>query len=199
MHQPLHTEALAIGGNTINVLFGNTTTNLHRVWDSSIPEKLVGGYNLSYSQTWAKKLIKGIKNKEAQDWVRGTDLKDPIRSSLKWAGEANQEVCNTVLRDGVAAVENKELSGKYYERAVPVVEELVSKGGVRLAAWLNLIVTGKTGFGGHWRRDLGAVEMEEREAVPVEWDVEMVAENRRRRREAGWDCGCGEEHEGHAH
>lgn len=37
IHQPLHDEALDIGGNTVDVTFAGDSTNLHAVWDTSIP------------------------------------------------------------------------------------------------------------------------------------------------------------------
>ncbi|KAL2423334.1 hypothetical protein ABEF95_006641 [Exophiala dermatitidis] len=41
VHQPLHTEAEARGGNDYAVLFDGKATNLHSVWDTLIPNKLV--------------------------------------------------------------------------------------------------------------------------------------------------------------
>ncbi|KAL2408235.1 Nuclease PA3 [Exophiala dermatitidis] len=40
VHQPLHTEAEARGGNDYAVLFEGKATNLHSVWDTLIPNKL---------------------------------------------------------------------------------------------------------------------------------------------------------------
>lgn len=40
IHQPLHDEALDVGGNTVPVTFDGTSTNLHAVWDTSIPGTL---------------------------------------------------------------------------------------------------------------------------------------------------------------
>ena len=41
MHQPLHLTGRARGGNGIKVHFGRRFTNLHSVWDTSIPAKLI--------------------------------------------------------------------------------------------------------------------------------------------------------------
>jgi hypothetical protein len=38
--QPLHTEAIAVGGNTINVTFDGEGWNLHALWDTAIPNKI---------------------------------------------------------------------------------------------------------------------------------------------------------------
>ncbi|EHK98420.1 putative Nuclease S1 [Glarea lozoyensis 74030] len=69
-------------------------------------------------------------------------LGDPEGSALIWAGESNAFVCSTVLPEGKEGVEGVELSGKYFENAVPAVESLVARAGFRLAEWLDLIALG---------------------------------------------------------
>lgn len=142
VHQPLHVENLAVGGNDIAVLWQNQTSNLHRVWDSGIPEKLIGGYALADSQRWAARLTNEIKTGkwkwESKLWLVGTSRFDAQFSALSWARDANQWNCRTVFKGGVDNIQGKELSGQYYENAVPVVEYMVAKAGYRLAAWLNL-------------------------------------------------------------
>ena len=44
-----------------------------------------------------------------------------------------------VLPEGPVAIQGQELGGTYYEKAGPVVEKQVARGGYRLAAWLDLI------------------------------------------------------------
>ncbi|KAF2490279.1 nuclease PA3 [Lophium mytilinum] len=150
IHQPLHDEALDVGGNTIDVTFEGTDTNLHHIWDSNIPEKLIGGYSLTLASSWAKTLTAEIKTgdykSEASGWLDGISLDDPVTTSMSWATEANAYVCSTVLKGGVSAVSGKELDGSYYTAAIPVVELQIARAGYRLAAWLNLIATGKTGL-----------------------------------------------------
>ena len=59
------------------------------------------------------------------------DLRDPVNTSLKWAQEANQFVCQTVLPEGKEGVTGKELGGEYYEAAVPVIQLQVARAGYR--------------------------------------------------------------------
>ncbi|TFK20649.1 phospholipase C/P1 nuclease [Coprinopsis marcescibilis] len=49
MHQPLHLTGRARGGNSIKVRFGNKQSNLHSVWDTSIPTKLIRTVSSNYS------------------------------------------------------------------------------------------------------------------------------------------------------
>jgi len=145
LHQPLHDEALAVGGNDIDVTFGDEETDLHHIWDTNIPEKLIGGYALSDAQDWATELTTRIRNgsykSQASSWKRGIDVSDPVATSLKWARQANAYVCSTVLPDGQAAVEDVDLSGAYYKTAIPVVELQIARAGVRLAAYLDAVAS----------------------------------------------------------
>ena len=149
--QPLHDEAEEVGGNDIDVTFDGTSTNLHHIWDTNMPEKLVGGYALSDAHSWATNLTDeintGAYKSAAASWIKGMDLSDPKTTALNFASDANTFVCSTVLKGGESAVEKGDLSGAYYDAAVPIFTQQIAKGGYRLAAWLNLIATGDTGVG----------------------------------------------------
>jgi hypothetical protein len=132
IHQPLHDEATNVGGNTVNVTFDGTATNLHHIWDSNMAEKLIGGYSLTDAASWAKtlttRITSGAYASEASGWLHGISLEDPVTSAMDWATDANSFVCSTVLKDGIDGVEGKELGGGYYDTAIPVVELQVAKG-----------------------------------------------------------------------
>ncbi|KAH7122622.1 S1/P1 nuclease-domain-containing protein [Dendryphion nanum] len=197
IHQPLHVENLAVGGNLINVTFNGTNTNLHAIWDSNIPNKLVGGSKISDAHAWADELTTAVEigkfAKQSKKWLRGINIHDSISTAMIWANDANDFICSTVVPKGEAAVKFQELSGGYYESAVPVVEMQIAKAGVRLAAWLDLIVTGKVGKGGYGGKKGGKKgytkrSTERREVKLEEWMLEA-----RRAREAVGGC-SGHEH-----
>ncbi len=151
VHQPLHNENLKVGGNGINVTFDGVPSNLHAAWDSKIPEKMLGGYTVKYTEKWAAELgkeIDGGKYKdEREEWLDGTDVGDGIESAMLWSRDANAFLCSTALLGGEVAVQGQEIGGAYYKAAVPVVQLQIARAGYRLAAWLNLAVTGSTGVG----------------------------------------------------
>jgi hypothetical protein len=203
IHQPLHVENIAVGGNTINVTFDDAKTNLHHIWDSNMPEKLIGGYALEDAEDWSKTLIADIKTGKyanaSKSWLEGMEKNDSIASAMHWAQDANAYVCSTVLPDGEDAVENQQLDGAYYDKSIPVIQMQIAKAGVRLAAWLNLQVTGKTGvetgtgygYGhGHgYGYGYGGPKKYEtvgKRSVQLE---DWMVESRRVRRAYGWDCG----------
>lgn len=148
--QPLHDEALEVGGNDIDVTFDGESTNLHHIWDTNMLEKLVGGGTITDAHSWATKLTTEIKSgdysSQKSSWIQGSSLSDVQGSALTWASDANKFVCSTALKGGESAVEKGDLGGDYYEAAIPIFTEQIAKGGYRLAAWLNLIATGSTGL-----------------------------------------------------
>lgn len=109
-----------------------TITNLHHIWDSNIPEKLVGGSKISFAQEWSTNLTSALKTgKYANDkasWLSGTDISDATSSSMIWARDSNAYVCTAVIPGGVSAVETGDLGGVYYDGVVDVVELQIAKG-----------------------------------------------------------------------
>ncbi|KAK7420687.1 hypothetical protein QQX98_002682 [Neonectria punicea] len=147
MHQPLHNENTALGGNRIYVLFDGHRYNLHHVWDSSIMEKWLGGLHgapLTIAEKWSSQLAIAITDgkfaDEKESWLKDLDLDDPINSALSWSRETNSLVCSHVFPEGPAAIVGQELGGEYTEKAGPVIEKQVARAGYRMAAWLDRIV-----------------------------------------------------------
>jgi S1/P1 Nuclease len=141
IHQPLHTEAEGRGGNEIMVLFGKKHTNLHAIWDTDILIKHAGAGEDEKADAlvWAKKLYAADKNKAASLAAECHDLQNALNCTFDWAEEANQFICDYVLKDDVPGVENKDLSKDYYNGAVPIVDALIGKAGRRLGAWVNAL------------------------------------------------------------
>ncbi|KAI0022649.1 nuclease S1 precursor [Xylariomycetidae sp. FL0641] len=145
--QPLHCEALEVGGNDIDVTYDGEDTNLHSVWDTEIPEAIVGGGEMSDAKTWASELTTAINSGEYKDlaagWIDGLSVAseaDRTATALQWATESNAEVCTTVMPDGIDSVEDQELDGDYTTDATPTVELQIAKQGYRLAKWLDACV-----------------------------------------------------------
>ncbi|MCJ1446984.1 MAG: hypothetical protein MMC23_007492 [Stictis urceolatum] len=168
IHQPLHTEYLDRGGNDISVCFDAACgrshhVNLHSVWDSFIPLKwrnmihsrveivdwdaenvsvVDEGVEKDAAKYWAEELY-NTTIASSEGWVgenECTDIKTPIQCSLKWANESNKWICDYVLRPGKEWLMDNDLGDEYYAGAVPVVEDMVTKAGMRLGAWMNGLV-----------------------------------------------------------
>lgn len=192
IHQPLHVENLALGGNQINVTFNDIKTNLHAIWDTQIPQKAAGIFSQATASAWAQNLTAEIEHgqyqEEAKKWLDGLQFNQPIDSAMIWANDANSYVCTTVMPNGPDTVLGQELSGVYYETAIPVVRKQIAKAGYRLAAWLDAVAE-QAGKQGHLQND----RRKERAAFELEpW----MQEARHSRRDFGGDCGC---EKGHAY
>ncbi|KAJ6259579.1 hypothetical protein Dda_5217 [Drechslerella dactyloides] len=145
--QPLHTENLDVGGNTITVTWGGndaaSKTNLHAVWDTKIVETLAGGSTLAAADTLSKSIItdieSGIYKDQKESWTSCGSIKRGTGCPKAWAQDANQFVCTNVLVDGADAVRGQDVSGAYYEKNVPIARQQLAKGGYRLGLWLNAI------------------------------------------------------------
>ena len=150
--QPLHCENLDVGGNDIDVTFGGEQTNLHSIWDTAMLEKLRGSFSLDVASAWAQDLVQEIKtgnySSQAAGWLADMNIADPQSSSMSWVTDSNTFDCSYVLKQPLSYFNSTDLSGAYYEGAVPVFTQQIAKGGYRLAAWLNLIATGSTQVGG---------------------------------------------------
>jgi hypothetical protein len=114
------------------VTFDGDDTNLHSIWDTDIPEKLVGGSKESDAQAWTKNLTKaiddGVYKTQKALWLSGMSLNDSVSSSMVWARDSNAFVCTKVLPDGVEAVEKGDLADAYFDSVIDTVELQIAKG-----------------------------------------------------------------------
>ncbi|KOS19940.1 Nuclease S1 [Escovopsis weberi] len=146
LHQPLHNEDVAHGGNSIHVLWQGKEYNLHHVWDTRIAEKWIGAHGkpTRHARKWAVQLADEIKTGKyaahRDAWLKDLDMDNAVDTALAWARECNAVVCTHVFPEGPEAIRGQELSGEYFEKAGPVIERLVAQAGVRMAVWLDTAV-----------------------------------------------------------
>ncbi|KAL9000556.1 MAG: hypothetical protein Q9169_000849 [Polycauliona sp. 2 TL-2023] len=136
--QPLHTEAIAVGGNQIPVLWQGNETNLHAAWDTRMVEKDAGGYGAAVIASYTNRLIAAIENgtfaPQKESWVACTDVETASKCALSWARDANGINCDYVLKVDET---DRELDGAYYAGAKPFIQMQIAKAGFRLASWVN--------------------------------------------------------------
>lgn len=120
LHQPLHAgNGNDRGGNDRKVKFFWTDSNLHRVWDSGMIDRM----QLSYTE-WTEFLATKISPEMEQAWATNNPL-IYIKES-------------TEIRDTVYPKED-ELSWQYQYEHMPTVKLRLQQAGVRIAAHLNEI------------------------------------------------------------
>jgi hypothetical protein len=149
LHQPLHVENKARGGNEIETCFAKAcaNNNLHSVWDKYIPHKMRGIKPTSTNQEekdaaakWADELFTLNKRNGISAKGECAKISDPNSCSLTWARESNSWICKYVMKQSDKWLSTHDLSKEYYDGAVPIVNTLVGKAGARLGAWLNAMV-----------------------------------------------------------
>ena len=202
--QPLHDEAFEVGGNDVAVTFdGDSETNLHSIWDTAMPEELVGGYDLSDAETWAANLTKEIKTglykNATTSWLSGLDISNAKATAMLWAQDANKYVCSVVMPEGADPLESGDLYPDYYNGAIDTVELQVAKAGYRLAAWLDAIAA-KQSVARRWtgRGRIGIpassmwldldLDLSGRDLLPMR-GREAKSKARLRREAVGFGCG----------
>jgi len=136
LHQPLHVgKCCDRGGNDVKVTWFGKPTNLHSVWDSA----LVDDEQLSFTELAAKL----ERHTSPQEIVRWWDV-----NPRDWIAESAQ------IRDSVYPAQSAPAGGKdssgapqavpnlsyaYAFKFTPIMEQRLSQGGIRLAAYLDAI------------------------------------------------------------
>lgn len=195
--QPLHNEAIELGGNRINVTFDDEDWNLHAVWDTAIPNQIreVENATLADAEAWAADLTQSIQRGKykycARSWTQGDDIQDAQRSALAWARDSNALVCTIVLGEGREAVETVDLAGAYFDKAVEDVEIQIAKGGYRLAHWLDQLAATQQN-GTIYKRSsepVAEVDLSGRDFLPAPRELSKAKLARR-----AFGPGCGHDH-----
>ena len=122
IHQPMHMgHASDLGGNRWTVNYFGRDSNLHSVWDSSVPES---AHKWTYTE-WNDQINRATPEDTAIILTNGTPE--------KW-GEETFEICKEVY---AKTPEGTKISYDYVSEWAPVVEQQLLKGGLRLADVLN--------------------------------------------------------------
>jgi hypothetical protein len=140
LHQPLHVgKCCDRGGNDVKVTWFGKPTNLHAVWDS----QLVDDEQLSYSEL-ANKLERHLSDRQLiqwwdinpRDWIsESAEYRDTLYpTAADMPKPRNDEKAKAA--DGPPV---PDLSYSYVYRFTPLMEQRLTQGGVRLAAYLNAI------------------------------------------------------------
>jgi len=122
LHQPMHvSKAEDKGGNTVQLNFNGSGTNLHAMWDS----KLIDRLGLGYEELALK--VDHATPAQISQWQR-----DPM---IRWMWES-YEVTEKLYAE-VDAMKSRAIDDKYYEEHIATVEQRLELAGIRLAGVLN--------------------------------------------------------------
>lgn len=123
LHQPMHLGHKSdLGGNRHQVRFFDRGSNLHSVWDSSLP-------NSAHAWTYT-------------EWTEQLDRKSPEQEAVIAAGNIDDWAKETLAIATQAYTETptgKKISYDEIAQWAPVIEQQFLRGGLRLARVLNAI------------------------------------------------------------
>jgi len=121
VHQPLHCiNNNDRGGNDVAVMFFNTPTNLHEVWDNELLFHTRLG-----ERAYTHRLMTRLASQDIEALQRGTPI-DWVLAAHKLAREHAYRL-----------PPDRNLQSRYYRDNLPILEEQLAKAGVRLARILN--------------------------------------------------------------
>jgi hypothetical protein len=121
IHQPLHVgRAADRGGNTIDVRYGTTVTNLHRFWDTDVI-KLRDLSALRYAR-----------------YLPALDPNAPANGPPTWAAESL--MLRPLIYAGLDGSGVRPLSADYLQDAQSLIEHRLVQAGHRLASTLNRLL-----------------------------------------------------------
>lgn len=124
IHQPMHMGHKSdLGGNRWPVKYFGRDSNLHSVWDSSLPES---AHKWGYTE-WQQQIDRVSEEEENEILNDG--------NPYKW-GEETYNICKQVYAN---TPEDYKISYDYVAVWTPVIERQLLKGGLRLADLLNSI------------------------------------------------------------
>jgi hypothetical protein len=125
LHQPLHNEDVALGGNRIYVTWEGHNYNLHHVWDTEIAEKWLGNSRGSPYQKafkWANQLVVEITDgkfaEEKDGWLKDLDFSDSVATAMAWSRECNALVCSHGWSFFFSLVSHFRLQGHRYRQVL---------------------------------------------------------------------------------
>jgi hypothetical protein len=125
-HQPMHVSRKEDkGGNTIQLRFNNTGTNLHNLWDSKLIDKE------GLSQEDIVKTYDAATTADIKKWQSD--------SPIEWLWESYQ--ITTELYTNAKPGQN--IDDVYYQKYIPVVRKRIDQAGIRLAGELNRLLAGQ--------------------------------------------------------
>ncbi|KAJ6825688.1 putative bifunctional nuclease precursor [Iris pallida] len=140
IHQPLHVGFEDDeGGNTIIVHWYRRKSNLHHVWDVSMIETAMKDYYNDDLNTMLEAIQMNITSDKLNQWE--TCSEKLATCVNQYATESITLACDYAYKD---VEQDSTLEDDYFFSRLPVVEERIAQGGVRLATILNEIFDGSS-------------------------------------------------------
>jgi hypothetical protein len=144
VHQPLHcADNGDRGGNDIHLTYRGRSTNLHAVWDVGIIEQALGvrlgpdfAPDLDATRKQAVTLGGNISARDAATWAPSGLVTQLSAATVEWAN-ASHASAQMAYQNLPSAPRPRGWDETYQGEAWPVVQDQLTRAGVRLAELLN--------------------------------------------------------------
>jgi hypothetical protein len=144
IHQPLHAEDNGDkGGNTIHLTYFGKSTKFHAVWDGGIIEQALGirlGPNftpdLAATRQEAARLNGNVSASDAAAWAPAGMAQQLDVVTVQWANDSHA-LAEVAYQNLPSTPRPQGWYRTYQDKAWPVVQDQLSRAGVRLAELLN--------------------------------------------------------------
>lgn len=154
LHQPYHVgNGVDKGGNACKVIFFNTQTNLHKVWD----EDMIDSTKLSFTEI-ADFILQGVGSEKIRliqqgsliDWtkeskeIRSVAYPNEVNPNGQTQQQNQDRHPKTYCASEVAVELMPKMSYDYNYKFMPQLNRRLLEGGLRLAMVLNQVLDGNT-------------------------------------------------------
>jgi len=122
---PVHASYSNAAGKVAGeVFFFGEKASIHKVWDASLIARTEKPW-----KRYAAELNRAITPEQRREWAK-------VMNPCDWATESHR----AYVEFAAVPPDKNTLGEEYYQRAIPVVNERLSMGGIRLAVFLNKLL-----------------------------------------------------------
>ncbi|XP_057846745.1 endonuclease 2-like [Cryptomeria japonica] len=145
IHQPLHVGFTSDrGGNSIKLHWYRRKSNLHHIWDSGIIQTSMKDFYDNDLEAMIEDIQTNITEIWSNDVTAWEECQtDEISCPKLYADESIILACKWAYQD---VEEDDILEDDYFLSRLPIIENQLAKGGIRLAATLNRIFDSKEDY-----------------------------------------------------
>lgn len=155
IHQPLHCGFDGDeGGNLVNITYFGQQERLHAIWDTNMIDTMLDRFYNGKSDGWLKDLQKRVASggewsQNATQWAKCDDsttqncitpiADESIQAACEYSYQCQSQGSAPCHSEGVLT--QPALADAYFNASYPVINQRIAQGGVRLAAFLNRLVS----------------------------------------------------------
>jgi hypothetical protein len=142
--QPFHVTERAFGGNGMYAMWDGKWSNMHKIWDSDMPNAMINYKPTEYANYLQQSVTTGAMKTMASGWADCLG-KSPVNPSIcvvEWINETNRISCKYILPEYDNTIRNTGLDLKtgYLAKYRSLVDQSIARGAIRIARYLEILL-----------------------------------------------------------